>query len=115
MKVLCPSCSNYSFSYMDRMSLIPRRYSMGLHILFFLLIPFVLAFFINFELVDLLIVWFIQFFVLWPFFIIRLQDAALPHYYLPESRLVGYCLYLGVPTLLIVMGFLLAVEFKLGV
>ena len=53
-------------------------------------------------------------FIFWPFFAIRVQDSNLPEHYLPENRLAGYALYLGVPVLLMSIGWWLAVTLNMG-
>jgi hypothetical protein len=64
-------------------------------------------------LVAILSVMAAYYFAIWPL-IVRLKPWSDFHYWLPQSRLVGYSVYLLLPVGIVVLALYLAVKFKVG-
>ena len=134
MKLVCPLCSKYTLTYSEKVYLAPRRWnssptvrckhcnellartpkSMLVFIITMPILAFATALLFELNHVNLIFIFVFWVFIFWPFFAIRIQDSSLPEHYLPEGRLAGYGLYLGVPVLLMAIAWLLAVQFELG-
>lgn len=129
MKLYCPSCSKYAFSYFQKLSLLVKR---GIQVktvtckncdesfcatpmsmlIIVLAIPLSILISVFFKLDNFEIAFLASFmiFIVWPL-VVRVREASMTPFYLPESRLVGYLLYLIFPSLLVIGTIVLAIKF----
>jgi len=124
----CPSCSKYSFSYLQKLSLLVKQ---GIQVKTvtckrcnedFCVTPMSMLIIALAAPLSILISLFFKFdntgnilwalfliFIFWPL-VVKVREASLTPFDLPESRLVGYIIYLVFPILIIAVTFLLAIK-----